>query len=263
MFVTHSFVLNMDPSSKRKFFVILRSADRLPDSTSSTQFTLDLDSLFTRDSEEEKFQLTPVSITIPYTQYVVDTHNQNIYFQENGVDVNAVLTPGFYNATDLATEIESVMNAAGANTYSVTNNTLTYTFTIARTAGAVTFNFTWGTNTSNSARKLMGFSAADTTAGTTVTSDNAYNLAEPYAFSLRIEGASLERKTDQLYSTLTIPTAVQGGTLIHYKFDPNEVLPFTIPSGSLNAVRFHLVDIDNNSVDLHGADWHLRCLFEH
>ena len=88
----------------------------------------------------------------------VNDYNNKIYINENGTDFTITLTNGTYDANDLKTEITSKLTSSltGLITVSLDNANK---FTITDTKS---FQFTFGSNTTSSARKLLGMNAART-----------------------------------------------------------------------------------------------------
>jgi hypothetical protein len=154
------------------------NTDRVTELQFDDEFEID----FTSDFNDIKaFQL--IACEFPNTQYEVDAHNNTFLLYDAATDANypITLTPGNYTLSDLATEIQTQLIAAvGALTFTVTLNSSTSKFTIART-GATNFQLLladgqWGTETS--ARFLLGFNAVDTTAASSITSTNRVVISD-------------------------------------------------------------------------------------
>ena len=65
------------------------------------------------------------------------------------------------------------MNSAGGNTYTITFDSNTYQYTISATGN---FGFQFGSNTSSSAYRLLGYNEEDYTEATSSTSVNIIDL---------------------------------------------------------------------------------------
>ena len=109
--------------------------------------------------------------------YNVNDTNNKIYWNEEGADEVATLTNGYYNDTDFISHVATQMNAESPGTITTSFNSNTRKLTI--TNDSLSFYFTFGTNTSNSARKLLGFNEEDGTTGYSQTSPNPIDL-NPY-----------------------------------------------------------------------------------
>lgn len=77
------------------------------------------------------------SAIIPNVLYPFNEDNNTIVFQENGsaVDITTTLTIQNYTGAQLASEVKSIMDAAGANVYDVSYDTQTGKLTIAINTG--------------------------------------------------------------------------------------------------------------------------------
>lgn len=92
---------------------------------------------------------------------VISSKNNKIDFTEGGSQLTATLTPGSYSPTALCTEIDSKMTAAGAQSYTVTFNSITRKFTIAQGGATFSLLFESGTNAALSASSVLGFDIED------------------------------------------------------------------------------------------------------
>ena len=109
--------------------------------------------------------------------YNVNDYNNKIYWNEEGADKTATLTNGYYNDTDFISHVSTQMTAESAGNVSVSLDDNTRKLTI--TNDTLQYYFTFGTNTSNSARKLLGFNEENGSASLTQTSTNPIDL-NPY-----------------------------------------------------------------------------------
>lgn len=116
---------------------------------------------------------------------LIDEQNNYLDIAEDGADVAIEITPAVvrdtiypgYNAEDLATAIQTALNASSSlsNTYAVSYSQVTQKFTISADANFTLKNYS-GSNASKSIASLIGFStSADGSAGTSDTSDNSIN----------------------------------------------------------------------------------------
>lgn len=121
--------------------------------------------------------------------FVVDATNNKLDFTEGVTGAAAAtLTAGTYTADELATEIQTQMDAAATdNTYTCDfDSTATNKFSIVRATGTATIDLNWqsGPNTATTVGSLLGFSvAADDTGATTYSADNA--IAAFFQYQLR------------------------------------------------------------------------------
>lgn len=107
--------------------------------------------------------------------------NKYIDFVDTVGTKAAIIDLGFYKSPiDLASAIETALNAVSANTHTVTFSSVTGKFTLT---GGATFSLLWltGTNNAASVGTTIGFAvAADDTGATTYTADNELSYVAPY-----------------------------------------------------------------------------------
>ena len=106
--------------------------------------------------------------------YNVNENNNKIYINENGVELVATLTNGFNDINDLKNNISTCLNAVCDGTITVSVDLTSNKYTVSNDTHD--FYFSFGSNTSNSARKLLGFNGSDGTDGSSQTSDNPADL---------------------------------------------------------------------------------------
>ena len=135
------------------------------DKSNDNNFTLD-------NSIEGVYRL--ISFVATNNIYNVNDNNNKIYVNENGTNYTITLTNGYYDSTDFQTNISTAMNGVLTGTIGVSYDDNTRKYTITNT---LPMYFTFGSNTTNSARKLLGFNANDPLIfSTTQTSDNPIDL---------------------------------------------------------------------------------------
>ena len=114
-----------------------------------------------------------VSFVATNNIYNITDYNNKIYWNENGTNRTSTLTNGFYDSSDYTSHLSTILNNDASGTISVSLDDNTRKLTITNT---LTFYFTFGSNTSNSARKLLGYNAIDGTTATSQTSTNPIDL---------------------------------------------------------------------------------------
>ena len=173
------------------FDLFIDSADRTANSTSSCDFNYQLKrGLSTANYTKCKL----VYINLPNNVYNVRSGiNDKIDFSEGGGELNATLTSGIfedYSGVDgLLAEIKTQMDSVGGQAYTVSLDENTKLITISAPGN---FSILWssGTNSSTSARKLLGWTLADTTAATTTTATNQPRLGYPDYYQLYVSSLS-------------------------------------------------------------------------
>lgn len=106
---------------------------------------------------------------------IINSKNCKIDFAEGGSQLTATLTSGAYSPTTLCTEIDTRMTAAGAQSYTISFNSITRKFTIAQGGATFSLLFGSGTNAYISASGVLGYDVEDQTGALTYTS--AYALS--------------------------------------------------------------------------------------
>lgn len=137
----------------------------------STAFAIDqvfLDSTGSYNYSAYKYDYEAINDVI-----IITAKNGKIDFAEGGSQLTATLTPGSYSPTTLCAEIKTRMDAAGAQTYTVTFNAITRKFTIAQGGATFSLLFATGTNAYISASGVLGFDIEDQTGAMTYTSGYA------------------------------------------------------------------------------------------
>lgn len=150
-----------------------------------------------------------LSASIPLAGYNVNANNNVIYWTSS-VDgaKSASITSGYYDTTTLPSAVSAAMNAAGTVTYTVVYSAISGGFTITPSSGTISMQF--GTNTLNSARVVLGFSQANTTAASTAVSNIVADLSAPRYIMVSITNTANSTKTtnSQDGATFVIPTNV-------------------------------------------------------
>lgn len=127
----------------------------------------------------------------------ITSSNQNLNFDEGGSELVAVIDPGGYTHTELATAIKTALDAAGALTYTVTFNRADRTYTIAAT-GSFSLLVSSGTQVGTGPFTLLGFTGADLTGAATYTGNTTAGSAyEPqFKFQSFVSNDDNQEKID-------------------------------------------------------------------
>ena len=179
--------------------------------------------------------------------YNINQFNNKIYWNENGTDRTTTLTEGYYNSSDFTTHLSTQLNSDASGTITVTFNNNTRKFTITDT---VNFHFTFGTNTSNNGRKLLGFNASDGTAATSQVSTNSIDLNTCKNIFITISQDD-ERKIegiDFFNASLVINGTADFGETLRYIDDDNFHQQVKFKKTKTLELQIH--DSNNNNIDL-------------
>lgn len=225
--------------------VILRSQDRL--TGTSSDFNLEL-----QYALDGSYRVKHVHI--PNSCYSVQTGiNDKIYFYENSTDKVATLTQGFYTSSTISAAVKTAMDTAsgGHNTYTVTASSTTDKLTISASNA---FYFTFETNTSASARKVLGFDAENTASGTSITSTNVVDLSLTHMFYIAIKECdnNLRASNAPLKSSIYVPLTVATNSFESLNYtDLYQVISFS-PTSELSIAIYN---DSNQKISINGIDW--------
>ena len=190
-----------------------------------------------------------ISFVCTNNLFNVNEYNNKVYFNENGTDRIATLTVGSYYITDLKTELANAMNNVGSANYSVSIDTSTNKYTITN-SGSVNFYFTFGSNKTNSARRLLGMNETDGTNGITQSSDIPADLNTHKNIFINInENNDRDVNGQSFFNTSFIINGVGSfGEIMRYVKTDNFSQYVKLRNTKHIEVKIH--DIDNNSIDL-------------
>lgn len=195
------------------------------------------------------------NIQIPRTNYNVNSTNNLIYFIDaDAVNYTATITPGSYTSSTLASAIVSAMEAQSAQTYTVTFSSTTGKYTFVPGSGNISFLF--ASNTTNSARYILGFNAEDTTPASSVTSTNSIDLSYTPSVSIFINECldsnyGLFKEQGSEYS-IYVPFVQSYGS--YTDLQTNDIAQKIILRNT-KSLNIKLLDHDNNQIDLNGVDF--------
>lgn len=231
--------------------VIVRSLDKNVSSGTGSNFNVYIGT----DMQNRRVRLK--SCVVPLSCYNVNSYNNKVYFTELAGVTTATLTVGMYTASELATLLGNIMTAASPNgrTYTVTYSSSALAFVVTGSAG--TFRFLFGSNTSASAWRILGFSG-DGVLGVSQTSD--WTPLVNYTGVLYV-GCSL---VSSLYTPnvnagfpsnilAVVPVTVNLGQVLCYVNDTEDWKEISLFGGGRN-IEFVVYDEYMNVVDLRGAN---------
>lgn len=228
-------------------------------------------SILLRQSLANVRKVKLASANIPALYNIDGTNNTLTITESTPATFNVTLTPGGYSLTSgtvtLCALIQTALNAACANTYSVTYDSNTYKITIARTAGAVTFQLNWSTN--NATKKLgtmLGFGITDSAAGLTTTTAASVADVSIDDLYLTISDIGLDSRsaTSSNYWTFHLPlddnTYQTKNTLFSGQQLVNAVVKYTDPR-SISGFQVIVKDKWGDIKDFQGAEWSFNLRF--
>jgi hypothetical protein len=203
------------------------------------------------------YALRVVTAEVPCTQNIMTADNCVVDFVDDttATTAAATLTQGMYTGAQLATELQTQMNAlvAGAP-YTVTFSSITQKLTVTRAAGLFHFLFATGAYASLSAAAVLGFSAADTTSAATATSDRIVQLQGETNVYLCLEGLGgilNSALISDVAAKVVFPTAARMATLQSLAAP---IIVFPAPVPILRTLRVQFKRANGRLYDFQGLD---------
>jgi hypothetical protein len=184
------------------------------------------------------------SVTLPNLVYPVNSNNNSVVFEEDGsaTDFTATLTPGAYSASELATEVKTRMDAAGANTYTVTYDTNTYKYVI--TTSGTSLRFTSDTTAS----KVIGVDTSVTTFAASVTSAYPLRLDGSQYLDLIVSLPSSNITSDNKPIFQRIPLTASFGEVLFWQ--AYTLIPIPFRAQNVISLDIRLLDDAGNSFEM-------------
>jgi hypothetical protein len=229
------------------FDLYLDSDDSISSNPANAQFFLGLGPAL---HNHTAMSISVESFVFPNLEFSINSKNNLITFQENNTttDISLSLTPGFYDGDGLAVELQTRLNAAGANTYTVT---------YSDASGKLTVTVTSGTNVRfMNYSKVTGFLPGSFAAS--LTSD----------FPVRLDGSQNVYITSNLSSTnytskglknvlKCIPLFARPQEVLYYT-NSNDADESMVSGGNLNNLEIRLLDDNGQILELPAnAHWSL------
>lgn len=189
--------------------------------------------------------------------YNITDNNNKIYVKINLVLKTATLTNGSYDSTDLKSHMETILTALEASTtFTITldSNTNKYTFTSIGNH----HSFEFADNTTNSARKLLGFDEENTLGASFITtSTNGIQLSPNKIIYMRLreEDNQLVQGQNHFLASFFLYDNSSFGDVFRYENDKNYIQSVKFNRNKNLTSRFY--DENWNDIDLNGSDWTL------
>lgn len=187
--------------------------------------------------------------------YNITANNNKVYVNDNSVSYIVTLDSGNYSSEDLREHLQTKLNAmGGSNSYTVTYSSITAKYTF--TGDTNNFYFEFGTNTSNDARKLLGFNATDGTGALTQVSNNVIQLSIHPIIYARIKQDICYKvmSKNHFYASFMIFDKSSFGESLRM-VDVNH--PVIVQLKRTKAIDITFFDEDHNELDFNGTEWSL------
>ncbi len=242
--------------------LIINSASRIASSQSSANCTVVFNPSIPL---EGKNRMRLLSAMIPGTVYNITNLNHTLDFSV-GVTLYSITIPnGLYDAVTLASTIQTLMQAAVANVWSVTYSAITKKLTFSGTSAFILLLASGAASSAtNNLWQVLGYAnsagtaAADSVSGTSTTSTYAVQLSLPLTIMIKIQNIGTEViSSDNDYCEFTIPNVSQGGSYIEFTSNGNYEQIVRIPYAIRNIGKLDVAFFDRNNVQLDflNLDW--------
>jgi hypothetical protein len=171
---------------------------------------------------------------IPQTYFNIDSTNNTFVFNEGGLDLTAVLTPGYYTTSSILVELATSLNSLGSFSYivSLIANTQRIQITGSSAFSVVAIE-----------RSPLGFGVS-TGVSLTHIGTAILNLERHQSLLIDINHGS----------TFVIPSDQDLLVVLEYSPNTSFTQKVNITSDS-KVLSVRLKDKDNKTIELHGADW--------
>jgi len=207
------------------------------------------------DPSKHYTRITVAQIVIPATYYQITNENNTFTLTENTLQYIIEMPIGNYTKESMIAQLQTQMNNAGANTYTVVarntaiepeDNRFTYTFTGAQVPVFIS-------DLSIKLGELMGLST-NVSHQLPMTSDKAYSFAAEQTLLLYSDAVS-----DKQPLSISLDNGIGGGTLSRSSFDyMADSRPLRISRG--NVYNFRLANEDNQNIDLNGQNMSIEII---
>ena len=229
--------------------LLLRSKDRVSGGVSN-DFKLNLQENLSGTYEFASFNM------FNSLYNVVAGENDKLYV-EHSVDGNntLTLTPGFYTAAELDTELTTQLDSISAVTYTITFDVKTGKYTFTPSSGNFAFKFL--TNTADTCRFLIGKNGVDDVLGATQVSDTVANFILHDNIIIKIGQDNNQHLTlpDGTEASLMVPVDIASfGNVINYR--RNQSYPqFLTFSSVIASLDIQLLDENGGLLPINGIEW--------
>jgi hypothetical protein len=207
-------------------------------------------------------KITLVQFLIPNVLYNVLTGvNDRVCWNRSSTNYNFQIPAGQYSITSLLSAIQTGMNAADSNSYTLTYSSSSFLVTVAGT-GAFTLNWSSNPQASTGCYQQLGFMKTDTSSATSQTGSNVVDLSIPEFIFMDLNelpgfiGTSSASGISNK-NNFIIPLYQSGGNLVFVSEQENihEEIRFNTPI-NISSLTIQLRDKNGSLIDTKGANWH-------
>jgi hypothetical protein len=220
----------------QKLFLDTKYSENPNESPAYTQWSIQSTQL----SGTSAYAVSIDSFKCPHAVYPIRTgFNDKVYIDENGVDATLTITENNFTGSQISTELQTQLNAAGlSNTYAVAYDSQSKKLTITLSAGALLFSFEAG---DQDAYEELGF--------TTGVIDTSYvgtypvNLSGTRYLDLQMNFATNNLTGNHRANVMQrIPVNGSFGTVISWSNESDDWQSVS----SLNSIYLRIIDDKGN-----------------
>ena len=208
--------------------------------------------------DSEMMMVSLYSASIPCSMYNIDATQNVVAFTEGVLSASFAVTPGWYNAKQLAATVAALLTANSPNhfTYTCTFNTITgkHTITCNDSLVAKTLNM----NVTNSIYRALGFEKATYPFSSVITSVNVATIEDRYSIYVRsnIDTTSSYDANGNLSDVLERIPLASSGSVVYYT-QPSSGHKLLVDGKSLSIFEIRLTYDDGTLINLNGLPWEL------
>lgn len=194
------------------------------------------------------FEIALQNIEFPNLVYPINAYNNKLYISEDGGGtLTATLTPNAYTGDQMAAELKTQLEAAGAGTYTVTYDKQSKKFTIAVSGAKAAFAFVDG---ATNAYEAIGFDSVSLpTSAASLTSSYPVNLSGSQYVDVVTNFSSHNYSVSTTAHVLVrVPLNENFGSIIFY--EPSSDDSLFVTTNQLDEIYMQLRDDKGNYWEL-------------
>lgn len=207
-------------------------------------------------------KLTLIGVEIPFTFYIFNSTNNKLDIKVGAVTETMTLPDGNYTAQELASTLETLLNAGSFSGFTVAFSSITLKYKITN---ASNFDIIFVANNFGS---YLGYvTTATKTGANTYTSDNAANLSndnylliKSYTLTTGLINRPINNNKESTV-LFKVPIFANRGGVVFY-VPPYEMTYCYRDDKSLESIDLQIVDKYENQIDMNGINWSMSLLID-
>lgn len=183
------------------------------------------------------------------------TSENNVVYGDLGGAFSFSIPPGSYSYVDLTSQLQTQLNVVDPGNFTVTYSLITGKYTVTNSTN--NWYWTFGTNTTSSAYKLLGSLATDSTSALAWTSDVTADLISRPVFFIEFREDVDRRFVDSDHLTasfmISSDSLFQEAIRVDNMNSPTQDITFKLTKN----LTVHFLDLSGNALDFSNHDWFL------